>query len=127
MEIVTASEEKGVDIPQPYLRTIKVLLAPDRSNVDEVTFSVVFINPDGRTDYHEHDRPELIYIVSGTGESICEGKSMNVIPDTVLWITAGEKHQIINNGEEVLKLATVFVPAYTASEIYARCLTAANS
>jgi mannose-6-phosphate isomerase-like protein (cupin superfamily) len=42
-----------------------------------------------------------------------------------LWVPAGEPHQMINTGSEPLKLATVFVPAYTAEENYARCLKAA--
>ncbi|GAB4543763.1 MAG: hypothetical protein Kow0063_37190 [Anaerolineae bacterium] len=126
MEVVKAWEEKGVTIPAPYRRTIKVLFAPDRHGVGELTFSFALIDPGSQTDYHTHDRPELIYIVSGRGEAICEGETLEVQPDTVLWIRAGERHQIRNTGPETLKLATVFVPAYTAEFNYNRCLEAAK-
>jgi mannose-6-phosphate isomerase-like protein (cupin superfamily) len=127
MEVVKAWEEEGVKIPAPYSRTIKVLFAPDRHNVDDLTFTFALIDPGGQTDYHTHDRPELIYIVSGRGESICEGKSVTVEPDVVLYVRAGEKHQMKNTGPETLKLATVFVPAITAEFNYDRCLSGATS
>lgn len=126
MEIVRAWEEEGVKIPPPYARTIKVLYAPDRRDVPELTFSLALIDPGGQTDYHAHDRPELIYVVSGRGISICEGESVEVQGDVVLWVRAGEKHRLINTGAETLKLATVFVPAYTAESNYRRCLEAAE-
>ncbi len=125
MEINDTRHEAGVKIPPPYSRSIKVLLAPDRHNVAEVTFSVVHIDPGGQTDYHAHDRPELIYIVSGEGIGVCEGEESALQEDVVLWVRAGEKHQIKNTGTQDLKLATVFVPAYTAEENYSRCVQAA--
>lgn len=57
--------------------------------------------------------------------SICEGETINVQADMILWVRTGEKHQMINTGARILKLATVFIPAYTASENYQRCLDAA--
>lgn len=127
MEIVRAWEEEGVKIPAPYSRTIKMLFAPDKGNVEEISFSFALIDPGGKTDYHTHDRPELIYIVSGRGIAVCEGEETEVQGDTVLWVRAGEKHQMINTSAETLKLATVFVPSYTAEFNYNRCLEAARS
>jgi mannose-6-phosphate isomerase-like protein (cupin superfamily) len=127
MEIVKGWEEQGVTIPAPYARTIKVLLASDRHNVPELTFSLALIDPGSRTDYHTHDRPEMIYIVSGRGIAVCEGIETEVQGDMVLWARAGEKHQLINKGMETLKLATVFVPGFTAESNYKRCLDAAKN
>ncbi len=127
MEIVKAWDEEGVKVPAPYARTIKVLFAPDAHNVGELTFSFALIDPGGQTDYHTHDRPELIFVVSGRGVAVCEGESFNVQGDVVLYVRAGEKHQMINTGAETLKLATVFIPAYTAAENYARCIKAASA
>jgi mannose-6-phosphate isomerase-like protein (cupin superfamily) len=127
MEIVKAWEEQGVKIPAPYSRTIKVLLAPDRGNVPELTFSLALIDPGSQTDYHTHDRPEMIYIVSGRGVAVCEGVETEVQGDMVLWALAGEKHQLINKSAETLKLATVFIPGFTAESNYTRCLDAAKA
>jgi len=102
------------------------LFALDVDAVPELTFSFALIDPGGMTDAHIHDRPELIFIVSGHGQALCDSEQVELQPDVVLWCKAGERHQIINTGAETLKLATVFVPGYTARENYDRCLTAAQ-
>ena len=112
MEVVRFWEEAGVTVPEPYKRHIKVALAPDRRDAAEITFSQVLIYPESETDYHAHDRPELIVVVSGRGKSICDGKEIRVQPDMALWIKPGEKHQLVNDGDETLKLYTFFTPAY---------------
>jgi mannose-6-phosphate isomerase-like protein (cupin superfamily) len=126
MEIARAWEEKGVTIPAPYARTIKMVFAPDKGGVKDLSFSFALIDPFSQTDEHAHDRPELIYVVSGRGQAICEGQVSEVQADTVLWVLAGEKHQMKNTSPETLKLATVFVPGYTAEYNYNRCLEAAK-
>jgi mannose-6-phosphate isomerase-like protein (cupin superfamily) len=127
LKTVKAWEEKGVEIPAPYRRQIKVLFAPDKEGVEELTFSHAILPQGGRTDYHVHDRPELIYIVSGKGICKHEGEETPVQEDVALWVPMGEWHQMINTGEVPLKLATIFVPAYKASENYKRCLDAAQA
>ena len=127
MEIARAWEETGVKIPAPYARTIKMLFAPDKGDVSELSFSFALIDPGGKTDFHAHDRPELIYIVSGRGLAVSEEGEVEVQGDMVLYARAGEKHQMVNTGAETLKLATVFVPGYTAEFNYRRCLDAARA
>jgi mannose-6-phosphate isomerase-like protein (cupin superfamily) len=127
VKLAKAWEEPGVEIPAPFQRRIKVLLAPDKEGVKELTFSHAILPPGGRTDYHIHDRPELIYIVSGAGLCFHDGEETPISADMVMWVLAGEQHQMINTGYEPLKLATVFVPAYTAAENYQRCLDAAEA
>lgn len=123
MPVVNAFEVKGVKVPAPCERIIKVIFAPDLNNVPEATFSLALIQPNAHTDYHTHDRPELIYVVYGWGEAVIEGKVVPIGPDSAIWSPAGEKHQIRNTGDDMLKVATVFVPAYTSKEIVNRCLS----
>jgi mannose-6-phosphate isomerase-like protein (cupin superfamily) len=107
------------DDTRPYARTIKMLFAPDKGGVKELSFSFALIDPFSQTDEHAHDRPELIYIVSGRGLAICDGQASDV--------PAGEKHQMKNTGAETLKFATVFVPGYTTEFNTNRCLEAARA
>ena len=127
MILVKAWEEQGVEIPAPYQRRIKVLLAPDKEGVQELTFSHAILPAQGRTDYHTHDRPELIFVVSGEGLCVHDGVETPIRDDVVMWVPAGERHQIVNTGYAPVKLATVFIPAYTAAENYQRCLDAAKA
>lgn len=126
MKTANAWDEEGVVIGAPYARRIKVLLAPDKEGVEELTFSHALIPPGSQTDYQVHDRGELIYIVRGRGVAVCEGEEMPIQEDVVLWVAAGEHHQMKNTGTEELKLATVFVPPYTAKYNYDRCIAAAE-
>jgi mannose-6-phosphate isomerase-like protein (cupin superfamily) len=68
----------------------------------------------------------LIVIVTGRGVSVCEGVEMPIEPDMALWVRAGEAHQLINTGHETMKLVTMFIPPYTAEELYHSCLEAAR-
>lgn len=126
MEVVKCWEEPGVTIPAPYVRHIKVFFAPDKNNVPEMTFTHALLYPNSRTDYHTHDKPELIQIISGHGIAICDGEETQIGPDMALYVRAGEMHQVINTGEETLKLATVFVPGFNSQENFDRCLNAAK-
>jgi mannose-6-phosphate isomerase-like protein (cupin superfamily) len=126
MEIIRCWEEEGMTIPEPYKRHLKVFLAPDKRSVSEITFSHAIIYPKSKTDYHKHDRPELIMVLSGRGVSICDGIETPLEPDMALWVKAGEMHQIVNYGEEAMKLATVFIPAYTAEELLGGIMEAAK-
>jgi quercetin dioxygenase-like cupin family protein len=127
MKLVKAWEEPGVEIPAPFSRRIKVLFAPDKEGVEELTLSHVILPPDGRTDYHAHDRPEMIYVAEGEGVCVHEGQETRIVPDVAMWVLAGEKHQLINTSAGNLKIITVFVPAYHAKQNYDRCLKAAQA
>ena len=126
MEILRFWEEEGITVPEPYKRHIKVMLAPDRRNAEEITFSQVLIYPESKTDYHSHDRSELIVVVSGRGKSICDGKEIGVQADMALWFKPGEKHQLINDGDEMLKLYTFFTPAFSAHDLMSGIMKAAG-
>jgi mannose-6-phosphate isomerase-like protein (cupin superfamily) len=122
MVIIRAWEIEGVEVPEPYRRRIKVLLAPDQGGVSILSMSQAIIPPQSKTDYHSHDRPEAIYVVSGSGVCMWEGQKIPITSGMVFWVPPGERHQFINTGYEPLTLVTVFVPPYTAAENYAKCL-----
>lgn len=125
MEIIKCWEEKGELIKEPFKRHIKLFLGPDKRDCPEINFTQAIIYPRYETDYHAHDRPELIYVVSGMGVSICERKEIPIEADMALWVRAGEMHQVKNTGDETLKLATVFVPGYSSANHIGRIKKAA--
>ena len=92
MKLVKAWEEEGVEIPAPYQRRIKVLFAPEKEGVEQATFSHAIVSPLGRTDYHQHGRPELIYVVTGQGICVHEGGETPITADVAMWVPASEKH-----------------------------------
>lgn len=124
--VVKPWEEKGYQVPNPYSRTIKHLFAPDWRGVEELTFSFAIIPAGSQTDKHKHNRGELIYVVTGRGQAIIGDEVYQIEPDVVFWVPREVKHQVKNLGEESIKLATVFVPAYKTEELKKPILEAAE-
>jgi mannose-6-phosphate isomerase-like protein (cupin superfamily) len=127
VKLVKGWEVEGVTIQEPFRRTIKTIFSPDEENggIEELLFTHAIIYPGSQTDYHTHDRPELIYVVYGRGVCICGGQEIQIQSDVAMWAPAGEKHQIKNTGDESLKLATVFVPGFSSKANIKRCQDAA--
>ena len=121
MKIVKCWEAEGVTIPEPFSRQIKVIFGPDKNDVPELLFSIAIIPPGSSTDYHDHDRIEMIYVVSGRGVAVNEGVEIPIEADMVMIAEINEMHQIKNTGDESIKLATVFVPPYTGEQNLKRC------
>ena len=126
MEIIKCWEEKGELIQEPFKRNIKVFYGPDKRNVPECNFNQALIYPGFGTDYHAHDRPELIYVVSGRGVAVSEGEEYPIEPDVVFWVPANVSHKVQNTGDEILKLATVFIPGYSKNDLVGRIKKAAE-
>ncbi|MCC6643522.1 cupin domain-containing protein [Candidatus Peregrinibacteria bacterium] len=59
---------------------------------------------------HEGTEQTLIFL-SGKGKAVIDGVESEVKAGDVYVITPGEKHNFINNGEEPLKIYTVYAPA----------------
>ncbi len=121
-----AWEEKGYQVPHPYHRTIKHVFAPDKGPVKELSFNFALLPAEGKTPYHKHDRGELIYVVTGRGECTIEDEKYLVEPDIVFWCPKETMHGIVNTGDETMKLATIFVPAYRSEELKSNILGAAR-
>lgn len=120
MKVIKSWEISGIEVPQPYQRIIKVLLAPDLNGIEEYSVSQAIIYPKSKTDNHIHDRKELIYIVSGKGYCINNKERVNLELDMLLLIEEGEEHQIFNDSDETMKLLIVFVPPQTAEYLSKR-------
>lgn len=58
-----------------------------------------------------HAVDQLIYIVSGEGRTVLEGKARDIEKGTVVCVPAGLRHNVVNTGDEPMKLFTVYAPA----------------
>lgn len=56
------------------------------------------------------DVDQILFLVSGIGEAVLEGKSSEFKTDEVVFVPAGTKHNFINKGDTDLKLYTVYSP-----------------
>ncbi len=57
-----------------------------------------------------HDADQTTFFVSGEGQAVVDGARTKVSANHLIVIPKGAKHNIINKGEEPLKLYTVYSP-----------------
>ncbi len=84
----------------------KVLNTTERSQL--VVMSIEVGEDIGMEVHEEHD--QFIRIEQGRAEVILDGQSTRVEDDFAIVIPAGTEHNIINVGEEPLKLYTIYTP-----------------
>lgn len=54
---------------------------------------------------------QILFIVKGEGEAILNGEVTKIAKHSVIFVPAGTQHNIINKGEEEMKLYTVYAPS----------------
>lgn len=57
-----------------------------------------------------HEADQTTFFVAGEGQAILDGHRTKVTPNHMVVIPQGTKHNIINKGDEPLKLFTVYAP-----------------
>jgi mannose-6-phosphate isomerase-like protein (cupin superfamily) len=62
-----------------------------------------------------HSVDQILYVVSGQGESLLDGRGKPFEPGDVVAVPAGIKHNIRNTGKDPLKLFTVYAPPQHAA------------
>lgn len=54
---------------------------------------------------------QILFIVDGEGEAILNGEASPIQKKSVIFVPAGTAHNIINKGQEQMKLYTVYAPS----------------
>ena len=97
----------------PHHRSLRVLLSPALNNSNKnLGLGVVEIPPGESGNAHQHaGEQETWYILSGKGKLIIGADTYEVEPDMVITAPEGIPHQILNDGNEILKAIFIFIPA----------------
>lgn len=59
-----------------------------------------------------HDTDQFIRIEAGEGEAIIDGDRFQLREESAINIDAGSRHNIVNTGDEPLKLYTIYSPPH---------------
>jgi mannose-6-phosphate isomerase-like protein (cupin superfamily) len=79
--------------------------------LDENTQIVMMsIEPGEDIGEETHDGDQTTFFVSGEGQAVIDGHHTKVTANHVVIIPKGAKHNIINKGEEPLKLFSIYAP-----------------
>ncbi|HYK43434.1 MAG TPA: cupin domain-containing protein [Thermoanaerobaculia bacterium] len=54
---------------------------------------------------------QILFIVDGKGNAVVNGKTFKVGENDVVFVPAGARHNLINQGDDELKLFTIYSPA----------------
>lgn len=113
MSIVKTYEKKGFISDLPNRRLLKVLVSPKRDNeLQNMSVGMTIISPGDKTKYAAHETSEeIMYIISGRGEALIDGVKSKIYPDMLISLPIASMHQLINTGDESLKLLWVYSPS----------------
>jgi len=90
------------------------LLGPQNSQAKNLVFGLAEFPAGTLAGTHTHQtEEEIIYILSGEGAIIAGEKETRLEPGVAVFIPPGLSHQIRADGEERLKLVTLFSPPVT--------------
>jgi len=112
--MIIAYEDKAptMDVPEPFNRTLKVLLSPAlNEKIKNIAAGLTILPPSGQSDNHRHVEGEMFYVVSGTGLIQVGGKKAKLAPGVAIWVPSGVNHQLINNSNDILKILWVISPS----------------
>lgn len=85
-------------------------LALASENPSKVRVQLARIQPGHRFPEHWHPYPQMFYFLEGRGHVNLDGLRVPVYPGRVVRLFKGERHEVVNDGEQDLLLLEVAVP-----------------
>lgn len=93
-------------------RGFRVVLGNEHAQAAQMTLGPG--ESEGGPDNRHRGADQWLYVVSGAGEAVVNGKRVELRAGTLLLIERGDRHGIHNTGAEPLRTVNVYVPpAYT--------------
>ena len=80
---------------------------------DEAQSAEMVLEPgesEGGKDNHHRGADQWLYVVSGNGIAIINGKRCSLVPGALILIQKGENHEIRNTGRTDLRTVNLYVP-----------------
>ncbi len=112
MIVAKSNKAKSFMMPEPHQRELKVLLSPSlQADVEGWSVGMTILPPGKSSSFHSHDvECETWIIVSGEGEVRVGEERELVGPESVVFLPRNIKHQIINTGQEPLRMFWIYTP-----------------
>jgi len=119
-------EALGIKVPPPNERILKVILSPEVTGTKNLTLLISIVSPHSTTGLHTHESDEIMYVVTGNGQSTMGDDKVAIQPDMIIHAPAGVKHELKNTGDETLKLVCFYYPPLKASGAYGEAIEMAK-
>ena len=72
----------------------------------------------GELPYHTHTVEEVMFIYRGEGIAVIDGETFPIVPETMVFVRPGVKHQFKNTGSEPLIFAWFYAPPGSEQALY---------
>lgn len=87
------------------------MLGPLNCQTKNLTFGLADFPGGTLASAHTHDtQEEILYVISGIGAIITEDQEIAMAPGVAVFIPPGLSHRIRADGEEMLRMVTLFSP-----------------
>jgi mannose-6-phosphate isomerase-like protein (cupin superfamily) len=112
MIVAKSSQARSYMAPVPHQRELKVLISPSlQEGVEGLAVGMTILPPGNSSSFHSHDvERETWIIVSGEGEVRVGDEREPVGPESVVFLPRNVKHQVINTGQEPLRMFWIYTP-----------------
>ena len=113
MHYVREQDVEGDRIGPPHQRVIRHLVAPYTMGSQHLWLGTSSVDPGFTSNAHSHEtQEEAFYCVSGRGRIRVDDEEMPLEPGVVVYVPPKCVHQLINDGEIVLKCASAVAPPF---------------
>ena len=108
MYYVKEQDIEGLQLPG---RLWKKLIGPEEGNCRNMILGVVSFPPGSDPGTHKHENEEeIIYVISGRGETKVGDKVLPLEPGVAVFTEPGIEHGVKTSGDKPLVLISVFSP-----------------
>jgi len=117
MKYIREQDVEGDRIGPPHQRVIRHLAAPWTLGTKKLWVGTSSVDPGFSSNAHAHeDQEEVFYCVSGRGRIRVDDEEMPLEPGVVVFVPPKSYHQLINDGNEILKVISAVAPAFIPEE-----------
>ncbi len=113
MKYIREQDVEGDRIGPPHQRVIRHLAAPWTLGTTKLWLGTSSVDPGFSSNAHAHeDQEEVFYCVSGRGRIKVDDEEMPLEPGVVVFVPEKSVHQLINDGDEILKVVSAVSPPF---------------
>ncbi|MGQ9600815.1 MAG: cupin domain-containing protein [Anaerolineae bacterium] len=117
MKYIREQDVIGDRIGPPHQRVIRHLVTPETMGSKNLWFGTSSVDPGFTSNAHAHeDQEEVFYCVSGQGRIRVDDEELPLEPGVVVYVPPKSVHQLINDGPEILKVASAVSPPFIAEK-----------
>ncbi len=113
MKHVREQDVAGDRVGPPYQRTIRHLVTPWTMGSRHLWVGTSTVDPGFSSNPHAHEsQEEVFYCVEGRGRIRVDSEELALQPGVAVYVPPGAVHQLVNDGEALLKCVSTVSPPF---------------